>query len=689
VNNVKKYLNYTGVVALVLMLIRGTIAASPVADTAQSTEIFSLPLIEVIGVRQKREGTEKHLIQVNDRLSHDGASVISQSTAISGIRKSGRYGFDPVLRGSKYEQLNIVVDGSQCAIAACPNRMDPPLSQISPNLMEKVEIVKGPYSFRYGIAFGGSINFKSSPLTFSDETHITGRLSTGAESNGSVLRTEGSVELQGKQLSLATKGSFSRGKDYFSGNNIQIPGNFERLSLSAVLAVAPAENQDLLISATYNDAQDVDFAALPMDLRSDETWLTSLSHQLELNRGNWKKISSALTGSIVDHRMDNLTKSISDRMVDAVTTATTYSFGGRSEALWRNADYQIISGADLQLEQVDGARKRTFIKGMRAGTVVSDNVWNGGRIVKPALFAEFSRHKHGRSIEASTRIELNHAEALSADQAFAANTGDLSALHINPNVSLGISHRIARHYRLSLWVARAQRSGGIAERYVNSLPIGIDPYEMLGTPALAPEVNNQIDASAEFTNSTLHLSINPFLSYLQNYISSSIDTSVSPILPSSPGVRRFTNIQQAMKTGFEITCNHDLAPWLNHSFTTAYTYGQDLSDNEPLPEITPLQMRYTLSGHFFNNRLVPEVHLRHSLSQQRVSETFAESSTPSFTVVNFSVLMWLYGNSGVSLRINNMLNETYYKHLSRQIKGTTTPIYAEGRNIIATFFTEF
>ena len=42
---------------------------------------------------------------------------------------------------NKYDQLNIVLNGAQCATAACPNRMDPPTSQLAPNTIEKVEIV--------------------------------------------------------------------------------------------------------------------------------------------------------------------------------------------------------------------------------------------------------------------------------------------------------------------------------------------------------------------------------------------------------------------------------------------------------------------------------------------------------------------------------------------------------------------
>ena len=70
------------------------------------------------------------------------------------------------VRGFKYDRLNIVMNGSQSAIAACPNRMDPPTSQVPTSTIQKVEVYKGPYALRYGAGFGGTINFVSEPLVF-------------------------------------------------------------------------------------------------------------------------------------------------------------------------------------------------------------------------------------------------------------------------------------------------------------------------------------------------------------------------------------------------------------------------------------------------------------------------------------------------------------------------------------------
>jgi iron complex outermembrane receptor protein len=106
-------------------------------------EITLQPAV-VMGVHTQKYPDEQLEINYQDLLSHDAGAFLEKSPAISSIKKSGSYGFDPVFRGFKYDQLNIVIDGGQSATAACPNRMDPPASQISLNMMDRVEVLKGP-----------------------------------------------------------------------------------------------------------------------------------------------------------------------------------------------------------------------------------------------------------------------------------------------------------------------------------------------------------------------------------------------------------------------------------------------------------------------------------------------------------------------------------------------------------------
>ena len=116
-------------------------------------------------------------LDYEDNLEHDAAAILENENSISTIKKGGKYGYDIVIRGFKYDQINITLDGVQSATAACPNRMDPPSSQMSPNMLNNIEIIKGPYALRYGTGIGATINFNSQISKFSDSLKVNGRFS--------------------------------------------------------------------------------------------------------------------------------------------------------------------------------------------------------------------------------------------------------------------------------------------------------------------------------------------------------------------------------------------------------------------------------------------------------------------------------------------------------------------------------
>ncbi|MEN8249888.1 MAG: TonB-dependent receptor plug domain-containing protein, partial [Bacteroidota bacterium] len=279
--------------------------------------------VTILGVRTSKQDPESINIKNQDRLAHDAGDILKQTPLVSGIRKSGSYGFDPVMRGFKYDQINIVIDGAQSATAACPNRMDPPTSQIAPNMISEVEVLKGPHSLRYGTTFGGVINFVTSKPSFTNNSEFYGRVTGAYESNGNIGRTEGLIGFKATKYDIGVFGSYSTGSDYTDGNGEKVLANFSRSSLGTIIGFNINENQSITLSATHNLAHDVDFPALPMDLTSDDTWMFNAKHNLQLNKEYLKTWNTTVFASFVDHKMNNLLKNLDPRMLNASTDAQT------------------------------------------------------------------------------------------------------------------------------------------------------------------------------------------------------------------------------------------------------------------------------------------------------------------------------------------------------------------------------
>jgi len=157
-------------------------------------------------------------------------------------------------------------------------------------------------------------------------------------------------------------------------------------------------------------------------------------------------------------------------------------------------------------------------------------------------------------------------------------------------------------------------------------------------------------------------------------------------LPNSPGVRWFVNIDNTYKTGFEVSYNQHLTSWLCNDLNVAYTYAKDLERDQPLPEIAPLDIRYSICGKLLDDRLKPILKVRYVMDQNRISQEFGETATPGFTLLDFNLSYTMNDHLRFQTGVNNLLDKTYYEHLSRSTAGMNPlPLNAQGRNFYLSF----
>ncbi len=99
----------------------------------------------------------------------DGADYLKTVPGFAAFRNGGTNG-DPVLRGMFGSRLNVLSnDGS--LIGACPARMDNPLSYISPETYDRLVLIKGPQSVRWGPgASAGTVRFERDTPHFDKPT---------------------------------------------------------------------------------------------------------------------------------------------------------------------------------------------------------------------------------------------------------------------------------------------------------------------------------------------------------------------------------------------------------------------------------------------------------------------------------------------------------------------------------------
>jgi iron complex outermembrane recepter protein len=671
---------FIGVIVF-MMTFNGYAQLPSISSNTTSDTIQLFPITVIALKRLNSSVAHRQEIKPVQRLEHDGANLLSQLPEFSSIKKSGNYGFDPVFRGFKYDQLIIVINGSTGATAACPNRMDPPTSQIAPNMIERIEVFKGPYSLRYGNAFGATLNFIMKEPQFEDKS-VEGRIASSFETNGNIARTEGRFSLLHPKSAADLYFSFSEGDDYTDGASSLVQSDFSRLSLGLNYAFKLGAHQQLNLSSTLNRAENVDFPAQMMDLIFDQTFLFNVKHSLKSSGDkSFKGLTTEVFGSFVDHQMSNELRTLNPRMLDAVADAETKNYGVRIESRFTEDDKQFFLGSDYRLEEVQGFRMRDFLMGPNKGKLMTDNLWQGGQIEKGSLFLEYSQKTKQTRFILSTRLESNSALTETPDDRFMVTSSFVRSIQqFNPSFSAGILKRTSERVELGAWLGRSQRSGSLSERFINFLPIGTDPYELVGNPSLAAEANHQLDLTLDYSQDQLNLKIDLFSSILNNYITSIIDQSLNPRVPSAPGVRRFVNAEQALKLGFETSLNHQISTNLQQQLALSYTYAKDLNTQDPLPEIAPLDVRYRLVGFLFDQRLKPEASFRFVGQQNRIATVFGETKTDSFSLIDFNLNYQIGPKIEAQFSLKNLTNELYYEHLTRSVSASTNPIYAQGRS---------
>jgi iron complex outermembrane receptor protein len=613
-----------------------------------------------------------------DWVQHDAGQVLQQIPGFSAIKKSGAFGYDPVFRGFKLDQLNILNDGALTSTAACPNRMDPPTSQVLISQVQQIEILKGPHSFRYGPSMGAVINFKSVPAEFSSDTKPFGRITTGYESNGEIYRTEGSVGLRTKKVQLTATGSYSKGHNYTDGNDSIIPARFSRGSVGLTADVLVKSSHLLKVSATRNFARNTDFPTLLMDLLSDDTWMVQGQYKITGKNKWYAHWNTQMYASFVDHKMGNLLRPASQSM-QATVDAVTDTWGGRTEFTVLGKS-QLFFGADMKYETADGNRLRKMITGPMAGKTFIDTIWQNGEIARAGIFGEWHHQLNQYKLVVSGRLDAVHAKANNTSAKFIKQYADNENTDINSSISAGISRQWNNKWQAGLWLGRGVRSANLTERYINSLQIGMDPYEMLGNPQLKPEANNQADVMIGYKTTNTTVQWNGYASLVSNYISSVMNSAIAPCF-GAPGVRQYVSIDEAIIYGFEFSWQQQLLPVLQQQFTVAYTYGKNNGTDKPLPEIAPMDFRYRLEAITFKNKLVPYTQVRYAVKQNRIADDFGEKVTPAFTTVDLGVKTELIKELQVTLAVNNLFNEAYREHLSRYIR-PTLPLNSTGRSIV-------
>ncbi len=669
----------------------------------EGIEVRGMPGDWPVGMQAPFIRSEISHNQLVESSASDIGTYIRSVPNVSGIRKGGST-LDPVVRGFKYSQLNVQLNDGQKIEGGCPNRMDPTLSQVEIEDLEGLEILKGPYSLRYGPTTGGIINLQTPAPVFNDHFHVSGGALLGYSSNPSGTKAHLDINGSSRKFYFGLSGNLKQNKNYQDGRGNTVKAASHKFNVRGQAGMAPGKHHLILLTFNHTDGKDISFPALPMDTRKDITMLMSADYSWDTPSPKISPVVVKLYRSDVDHTMDNVDRTISDTML-AVTSVRAVNSGARAETGFTSGRWSVRTGLDYEHITKDGDRVKTMVLQPSTPTY-TEQIWNNAVIDNLGVFAEFRRPTSRIDGILSVRADYNYAN--SDDIAFEKMgsviyfSDENQSDHLNLSVSAGAEFHLTDSLSLSLTLGRGVRSPDMTERFITLLPVGYDNYDYLGNPLLDPEANHQLDLTCRFSNHRLgNLEINGFYSMVTDYITGRIvpPSEQKPATNGVIGVKKFDNADKAFFRGFEFVYGSPSTIKWYIQWIGAYTRatvgevvrhvvdsdgqvtGTETIHNDPLTEIPPFETTFTVGYKFMKEKLIPKVKARYVARQGYVSKAFYEKPTPDFFVGSLSCSYFHNEHFTLTAGIDNVFDNAYYEHLNRRVIGSPEDIYEPGINV--------
>ncbi len=608
---------------------------------------------------------------------HDGGEIFINQPGF-GIVKKGNYAMEPVLRGFKYEQLNVQFDGGVHSTNACPNRMDPAISQISVEDIARVEVIYGPYSVRFGPVFGGIVNIVSKRPVAIGNKAFSGWVDGGFQTNGNNYYTDLFTQVVKKKYDISINAGYKNYGNYKSGSGETIASSFKRSGYTARIGYNISDNQRVQATWRQSFARDVLYAGLPMDADEDNSSILSLDYGATHLSASVFSLKLKFYGSYVTHLMTNKRRP-NYKFTHASTPVDAQTFGGKIDlGISTGARNILYVGADFQHIGKDGSRERVVYINPCTGVVLPkpktfyDKVWQDSRKSDLGLFLE-NKFSVASSLDwlIGLRFDVVNYAINDPEKDFRQlyNGNIKPENRFEPEVTTSLNWRPAKGLLVQLSSARAVRTPGLEELFINHLSVGMDAYEYVGNPNLKPEVNYQTDFRLEKKWKKVNFFADVFVSFLQNYITARVDSTIHrKFMPCKQPkyTKRFTNIGKAFKTGFETGVTWRFTKHFIYNVSASYTYAQNKTWDEPLPEIPPFTAVTSLT--YKTKKLDTRLNVRLASAQNRVSKNFDESTTPGYAVFDWYFNYQVARFMEVRASVTNIFNKNYVEHLSRPYK---------------------
>lgn len=570
----------------------------------------------------------------------DAADYLKTIPGFSGVR-SGGVNSDPVFRGMFGSRLKLLTNGGEM-LGACPSRMDSPSSYISPETYDELTVIKGPQSVLWGPgASAATILFEREPENFTEpDFRLNSSVLVG--SNRRFDRSiDGAVGSRDGYVRIIANGS--KAHDYNDGNGDRVPSRWNKWNSDVIVGWTPTDDTLLELTAGKGDGESR-YAGRGMDGTQFERESLSLRFKQTNLTDTWAALEAQVYYNYADHVMDNFRlrafKPSAMMGMPMSSNVDRRTLGTRISSTWQWDALELIAGVDAQKNE----HRKRMSRGLNSS--YKHIAWNkDADFHQYGVFSELSwtMADAGRLISG---VRLDRVESqdfrdkadtkkrsTTLPSGFVRYEHDMQSLPATTYIGLGHSQRFPDYWELF--------SGG-AQAFDD----------------INPEKTTQVDLGIQYSAGPVEAWASAYVGQVRDYIM--FDYGMMNSKASS-------NID-ARVMGGEFGAGYQFSPNIKGDMSLAYAYGKNSSDGRAMPQIPPLETRFSLNyekGDFSSSALWRVVAAQNRIDAGRgnvVSKDFDASS--GFGVFSLNSAYRLSQNWTVSAGIDNLFDKNYSEHLN-------------------------
>ncbi|MBW2938669.1 TonB-dependent receptor [Aureisphaera sp. CAU 1614] len=545
--------------------------------------------------------------------------------------KRGAYAWEPTMNNMASERLAITIDGMQI-FGACTDKMDPITSYVDVSNLAEAQIGSGQQGAVFGNTIGGGINLKLDKSNFSAKGW-NGSLESAFEGNNVMYVLGGDLNYATEKFYVNTDGIYRKAENYYAGGNEEVAfSQYEKYNFSINSGFKLAEDQSISATLIYDEARDVGYPALPMDVSLAQALISSVSFNQDSLFSSFSNWESKVYYNTIKHVMDDTNRPDVPIHMDMPGWSETAGFYSQANLMKEKHHFFL---------KLDGFYNKSYAE-MTMYPTNSDEplmfmlTWPDVRTKDVGFYAEDYISFKKSSLKLSTRLAYHSSSV--ADE-FGLNSlkifypeMDESNTRFLKSLSV-LYHKMLNDFHINGSISYGERAPSVSEGYGFYLFNSFDNHDYIGYPDLNTESSVETSFSVTYKKPIFEITASANYFHVSNYIIGEVDNTLSTMTIGTEGVKIYTNLDYARLFNTTLSGKYAISNAFKWTGQISYHRGVD-HRNENLPLISPLSYRSALN--FYKNQYSASLSLSGAGAQTNYNPAYGETKTAAYATISSS-----------------------------------------------------